>query len=45
MYEFLNQNQVYIVLCVTLLIWSGIVWYLIRLDRKIGKLENQMKKE
>jgi CcmD family protein len=45
MYEFLSQNQLYIVLCVTLLIWIGIVWYLIRLDKKIGQLEKQLKKD
>ncbi len=45
MYEFLSQNQLYIVLCVTLLIWMGIVWYLIRLDKKIGQLEKQLKKD
>ena len=45
MYEFLNQNQLYIVLCITLLIWLGIVWYLIRLDKKIGQLEKQLKKD
>jgi CcmD family protein len=45
MYEFLSQNQLYIVLCITLLIWIGIVWYLIRLDKKIGQLEKQLKKD
>jgi CcmD family protein len=45
MYEFLNQNQLYIVLCITMLIWLGIVWYLIRLDKKIGQLEKQLKKD
>jgi len=45
MYEFLSQNQMYIVLCVTLLIWIGIVWYLVRLDKKIGQLEKQLKKD
>jgi CcmD family protein len=45
MYEFLNQNQMYIVLSVTLLVWVGIVSYLIRLDKKIGQLEKQLKKD
>jgi len=45
MCEFLSQNQLYIVLCITLLIWLGIVWYLIRLDKKIGQLEKQLKKD
>ncbi len=45
MYEFLNQNQMFIVLVVTLLIWTGIVWYLVRLDIKVGQLEKRLKKD
>jgi CcmD family protein len=45
MYEFLSQNQLYVVLIVTLLVWLGIVVYLVRLDKKIGKLEQQLKKD
>jgi CcmD family protein len=45
MYEFLNQNQMYIVLVITMLIWTGIVWYLVRLDKKVGKIEKQLKKD
>ncbi len=45
MYEFLSQNQMYIVLVVTLLIWCGVVWYIVRLDKKVMKLEQQMKKD
>jgi CcmD family protein len=45
MYEFLSQNQLYVVLSVTLITWFGIVWYLIRLDKKIGQLEKQLKKD
>lgn len=45
MYEFLVQNQQYIVLLVTLLVWIGIVWYLVRLDNKVDKLEKRIKKD
>ena len=45
MYEFLNQNQMYIVLVITLLIWSGIIWYLVRIDRKIEQIEKRLKKD
>ncbi len=45
MYEFLTQNQMYIVLVITLLIWTGIVWYLVRLDKKVGTIEKQLKKD
>ncbi|RPI04637.1 MAG: CcmD family protein [Ignavibacteriae bacterium] len=45
MYDFLNQNQMFIVLVITFLIWSGIVWYLVRLDNKVKQLEKKMKKD
>jgi CcmD family protein len=44
MEAFLHDHQLYIVLGVVLLVWVGIVIYLIRLDRKITKLENMLKK-
>jgi CcmD family protein len=34
----------YIVLVITLLIWSGIIWYLVRIDKKIGQIEKRLKK-
>lgn len=43
MYEFLTQNQFYIVLIITLLIWLGIIGYLIRLDTRITKAEEKLK--
>jgi CcmD family protein len=45
MYEFLNQNQMYIVLVITMLIWTGILWYLVRLDKKVGQIEKRLKKD
>ena len=45
MYEFLSQNQLYIVLCVTMLTWIGIVWYLFRLDKKVSRIEKRLKKD
>lgn len=44
MVEFLQQNQMYVVLTVVLMIWAGILGYLWRIDRKVEKIENQMKK-
>jgi CcmD family protein len=44
MEQFFQQNQMYVVLTIVLLIWAGIVFYLWRLDRKIQHLENTMKK-
>jgi len=44
MQEFFQQNQMYVVLIVVLMIWAGILAYLWRIDRKVEKIENQMKK-
>ena len=44
MLEFMSNNQMYIVLGIVLLIWFGIVGYLVRLDRKLQRLEDQMRK-
>ena len=44
MESFFQQNQMYVVLVVVLLIWAGIVFYLWRIDRKVSSLEKQMKK-
>lgn len=44
MQEFLTNNQMYIVLSIVLLIWMGIVVYLLKLDKRIKKLEESMKR-
>ena len=44
MLEFMSNNQMYIVLGIVLLVWGGIVGYLVRLDRKVQHLEDQIKK-
>jgi len=44
MMDFLSQNQMYIVMTIVLIIWAGIVWYLLRIDKRIKQLEDQSKK-
>ena len=44
MLDFFATHQLYIVLTIVLLIWAGIVFYLVRLDRKVRELEQSMKK-
>ncbi len=44
MESFFQQNQMYVVLTVVLLIWAGIVFYLLRIDRKVNTIEKNMKK-
>lgn len=40
MLQFLGEHQQYIVLGVVLIIWTGIVLYLFRLDARLKRLEN-----
>jgi CcmD family protein len=42
--DFLAQNQLYIVMIIVLAIWLGIYSYLFRLDARVKKLENQIRK-
>lgn len=42
--EFLAQNQLYIVMIIVLAIWLGIYTYLFRLDSRVKKLEQQIRK-
>ena len=43
--EALRENgMIYVVVAVLLIIFLGIVFYLFRMDRKISKIENQLKK-
>ncbi len=44
MMDFLSQNQLFIVMTIVLIIWAGIVWYLVRLDRRIKQLEDYSRK-
>ncbi|MEX2117494.1 MAG: CcmD family protein [Bacteroidota bacterium] len=41
----MTENQMYIVLSIVLLVWAGIVVYLVRLDRKVSRLEETVNKE
>ncbi|MBM4170066.1 MAG: CcmD family protein [Ignavibacteria bacterium] len=44
MIDFFSQNQMYIVLFVVLLVWIGIVGYLMRIDKRVKNLENTFEK-
>ncbi|MGB9773023.1 MAG: CcmD family protein [Bacteroidota bacterium] len=44
-FEFLNANSIYIVLFIVLVVWAGIYFYLVRLDRRIKRAEELIKKE
>jgi CcmD family protein len=44
MIEFLAQHQLYIVMSIILIVWVGIVWYLVRIDKRIKQLEDHYSK-
>jgi CcmD family protein len=44
MMEFFTQNQLFIVMTIILLIWAGIVLYLVRIDKRIKQLEDHTTK-
>ena len=39
MYEFLEQNAIYVVMLIVLMIWTGLFFYLYRIDRQLKELE------
>lgn len=39
--EFLEKNSYYVVLIITLIIWTGIFTYLMAMDKRIKKLEKK----
>ncbi|MFA6234956.1 MAG: CcmD family protein [Bacteroidota bacterium] len=39
MYEFLEQNSIYVVMLIVVMIWAGVFGYLFRIDRKVRELE------
>lgn len=42
--EFFEQNQMYIVLLIVLVIWFGFLGYLFKIDKQVQKLEEMLKK-
>lgn len=43
MIDFLTQNPLYVVLASALLIWIGVAWYLVRVDRSVRALEKRIR--
>ncbi|MCB0702133.1 MAG: CcmD family protein [Candidatus Kapaibacterium sp.] len=42
MYNFLNDNSIYVVLLVALINWIGLFIYLVKTESKLNKLEKQI---
>lgn len=45
MIQFLTDNAIYIVMIIVLIVWTGIFFYLLGMDRRIKSIENEMKGE
>lgn len=41
LFQYLEQNSIYIVLLISLIIWLGIFVFIFKLDRKVKKLEER----
>ena len=42
MEQFLSQNAIYIVMIIVLIVWAGIFFYLLNLDKRIKIIEKEM---
>lgn len=43
LYSFLENNAIYIVMIIVLIVWAGIFLYLFGLDKKLKKIEEEIK--
>ncbi len=44
LYEFLEKNSIYIVLIIALIVWFSVFVYLVRVDVRLKKLEDEFAK-
>lgn len=42
-YSFLENNAIYIVMIIVLIVWTGIFLYLFGLDKRLKKIEEEIK--
>lgn len=42
LYQFLNQNAIFIVMIIVLIVWAGIFLYLLNLDKRIKLVEKEI---
>jgi CcmD family protein len=41
-FHFLNQNSIYVVMIIVLIVWTGIFLYLFNLDKRLKSLEKEL---
>lgn len=44
-YDFLNQNSIYIVLFIVLVVWTGIFLFINRTDKRLKLIESELKEK
>jgi len=42
LYQFLENNAIYIVLIIVLIVWAGIFFYMLNLDKRIKSVEKEL---
>lgn len=42
LFEFMEQNSIYIVLAITLIIWGGIFLFLSNTDKRLKEIEKEL---
>lgn len=45
LYDFLNNNSIYIVLFIVLVVWAGIFVFLWNTDKRLKKIEEELESE
>jgi len=43
LYSFLENNAIYIVMIIVLIVWTGIFLYMFGLDKRLKKIEEEIK--
>ncbi|MFO7448457.1 MAG: CcmD family protein [Ignavibacteriaceae bacterium] len=41
-YEFLENNSIYIVMIIVLIVWAGIFFFMLNLDKRIKSVEKEI---
>ncbi len=45
LYNFLSDNAIYIVLIIVLIVWTGIFFYMLSLDKRIKFVEKELSED
>ncbi len=45
LYNFLSDNAIYIVLIIVLIVWTGIFFFMLSLDKRIKFVEKELSEE